>query len=139
MGDIIGVTHPTSLIFEERNVMTIASQRTLTIDFPFSSDLVSTCTYLIRKDSITLRLAVLEKEGEGDVGPNIDDRVRDLLICGNSCTSKVMPSRQRTTMLVREKTGMWSYKTRVEKLDKTHTAEELLDMRIKKQGRDKYC
>ncbi|KAH8738716.1 hypothetical protein FG386_000507 [Cryptosporidium ryanae] len=46
-GDMIEIEHPNTLITERREVINIASDRTLIIDKEFSSDLVSTTEYYV--------------------------------------------------------------------------------------------
>jgi len=132
VGDTIGVNHPTSLEFEERSVMSLLSQRTLTIDGPFSSNLVSTTAYFVRKDSVQLKKDAERAAGSMADSEAIANKVQELLEGKTVAT-------QKSTLQIREKTGMWTYKVRTERLNREATAEELLDMRVKQQGRDKYC
>lgn len=123
VGDSIGVNHPTSLEFEERTVTSILSQRTLTIDSPFSTDLISTAAYFIRPDHSTLDIQ--DDMNEEDIKRIVMERK------GQATGGSVLQ--------IRQKKGMWTYDVRTEKLDHEANAEELLDLRIKHQGRDKYC
>lgn len=119
VGDTIGINHPTSMQFEYRLVVAILSQRTLNIDHPFSSDLFSTTNAYVRKDSQGLQALT-------------EDKILELI-------QKRSSAQHKSVLQVREKTGMWTYKTRSEKLENEVTAEDLLDMRIRREGRDKYC
>eukprot|EP01056_Protomagalhaensia_sp_Gyna25_P001558 Protomagalhaensia_sp_Gyna_25__1557@NODE_17_length_8134_cov_42_750093_g11_i0_p5_GENE_NODE_17_length_8134_cov_42_750093_g11_i0NODE_17_length_8134_cov_42_750093_g11_i0_p5_ORF_typecomplete_len215_score47_50DUF1754/PF08555_10/0_0019DUF1754/PF08555_10/1_6e03_NODE_17_length_8134_cov_42_750093_g11_i060016645 len=133
VGDTIGVNHPTSLEFEERTVMAILSQRSLIVDMQFSTNLISTCPFFVRPDSKQLvqQLQQEEQQGGGD-DKSLEERLQDRL-------KESMIKKQSTILRVRERKGTWGYKTNVEELDQDLTAEELLDMRIKRTGRDKYC
>ncbi|KAL7068462.1 hypothetical protein ACR3K2_10710 [Cryptosporidium serpentis] len=118
-GDIILVQHPKSLSLEKRQVLNIISQRTLTIDTEFSTDLISTCTF-----------SFISKNNEDTYLPVHSDR--------NCRTQNEVSKYNGTTVSYKEKRGFYSYKTIVENVDSTLSREDLLDIRVKK-NRDKYC
>ena len=138
VGDTIIVRHPQSLQLEERIVVGVISQRSLTLDSSFSSDFVSTTAYCIRKDSDLFKaktvFGVKREEGlshEGDYSGLSPDEVLQLQL------KKRLDSEQKT-LTYQEKTGMWGYRSVTEKVGKDMSKEELLDMRSKKVH-DKYC
>ncbi|KAK2194402.1 uncharacterized protein BdWA1_004127 [Babesia duncani] len=112
VGDFILVKHPMTLINEEKQIESILSNRTLYIDDAFSSDLISTMQFSLRK-----------------IGPQEEAE------SSNSSTKNI---KTHSTITVREKAGMWSYKTVTKFVKNAPTAEERLNERIK-MGRDKYC
>lgn len=141
VADRIILFHPKSLQDESRFVVAILSQRSLTLDSPFSTDVASTTAYRVRKESVLLAAQAsaalgkpAERNGEstaaGDKEELQDEISRQL--------QKKLQSATRV-LKYREKTGMWGYRTVTERVSKHTTAEELLDMRAKRQGRDKYC
>lgn len=132
VGDTIGVNHPTSMDFEERTVISILSQRSLIIDMQFSTNLISTCPFFIRSDSNVLLEQIKRDEEAQSSRGSIEERMQQKL-------TENMIKKQSTALRIRERKGIWGYKTTVENIDKELTAEELLDMRIKRTGRDKYC
>lgn len=125
----MGVNHPTSLTFEERTVTSILSQRTLTIDSPFSTDLISKTAYMYFTPTLQ------STSCNGSSPPSDNEAHLNTSLQLESTIKNSQPSK----LVVREKTGMWTYTVRTEELNQEYTAEELLDMRIKRTGRDKYC
>ncbi|EDO06415.1 hypothetical protein BBOV_II004600 [Babesia bovis T2Bo] len=113
VGDTIVVNHPMSKSNEERTVQAILSNRTLCLDDPFSNDLITTSVFTIRKP-------------EDDPGT-----------AANVSASK-SPTKKTSLITVREKTGMWSYKTTTKVVDTQMSAEDRLNERVK-HSRDKYC
>ncbi|XP_055389019.1 uncharacterized protein LOC129618240 [Condylostylus longicornis] len=136
VGDAIILFHPSLLIEEERIVVGVLSQRSLTLHEKFSNDIASTTAYKIRKDSTLLRqkageaLATNEGASSGSQTTLQDEISRQL-------QKKLDNTRQ--TFRYREKTGMWGYRVVTGEAEKNLSAEELLDMRVKKMGRDKFC
>jgi len=131
------VHHPKSLEIESRVIVNLLSQRAMTMSAPFSSDLVSTTSYRIKKTSIRLKRdaeAAARKKTEDEDGAVDPDLLKDEI----SIQLQKKLKRQKTCASVREKSGMWGYKTVVTKLDGDKGPGELLDLRTK-QGRDKYC
>ena len=117
VGDAIMIKHPQTSLREERRVVSIVSQRSLSVDRPFSSDFVSTTEFRIQKH----RPAQSQVTGlKTEMGVDLPD---------NENTS---------TLTYQGKIGPWSRQTVTEMLDKHVTEEELLDMRCKKVH-DKYC
>ncbi|ORM40813.1 uncharacterized protein BXIN_2260 [Babesia sp. Xinjiang] len=113
IGDTITVKHPLSNANEERKVDIILSNRALCLNDAFSSDLITTSVYVIRK-----------KEPEGD-----------------SAQDEGLPkveTKKTSTITLREKTGMWSYKTTTKVVKAEMSAEDRLNERVK-HSRDKYC
>lgn len=166
-GDTILVNHPVSLKLEKRLVASVLSQRCLTLGDGFSRDLVSTASYEIRKDSITLkreaaREAAKTKEAlretehsqsaaeaqtdvqneEGEVGAGhasaVDAKMMQDIV-SRRLQQKIEQSK-KAKLTYRVKTGMWSYKTVSEEIQdgENFGADELLERRAKK-SRDKHC
>lgn len=102
VGDIIIARNPQTGIKEERIVKNIVSQRSLTIDRPFSSDFVSTTEYSIKRESKNVHATA-----EAAVG-------------------------SKSVLVYQKKTGLGGYRTVAENLDREFTEEELLDMKCKK-------
>lgn len=136
IGDRLIVFDSKTLIDESRIVVALLSQRSLTVDSPFPTDITSTTAFRISKESILLNAKVAKvlntsgdeanvsaKELQDEVSRQLQKRLR----------------KTRPVLKYRERTGMWGYRTVVETVPKNTTAEELLDMRAKRQGRDKYC
>lgn len=113
LGDVIIVKHPTSNAYEERTVQSILSNRTLCVDDAFSNDLITTSVYFIRKQP---------PQGEAS---NISEAPKT-------------DNKKLTTVTVREKSGMWSYKTTTKVIKANMTAEDRLNERVK-HSRDKFC
>ncbi|KAK2194970.1 uncharacterized protein BdWA1_003562 [Babesia duncani] len=124
VGDFILVKHPMTLINEEKQIESILSNRTLYIDDAFSSDLISTMQFSLSKSS-----KILFYISPGKIGPQEEAE------SSNSSTKNI---KTHSTITVREKAGMWSYKTVTKFVKNAPTAEERLNERIK-MGRDKYC
>ncbi|GFE54765.1 hypothetical protein BaOVIS_021690 [Babesia ovis] len=112
VGDSIIVKHPLSNANEERTVESILSNRTICVDDAFSNDLITTTVYIIRKAA----------EADGVTHDAIP-----------GATAK-----KASTITVREKTGMWSYKTTTKVVKAQMSAEDRLNERVK-HSRDKYC
>jgi len=134
IGDLVIIRHPQTLAIEERIVTSVMSQRSLSIHDPFSSDLVSTTEFSIRKESIVVQKSEsIKKEGTEELfdepaenEPNINDELTKRL------------SQAKSTLSYQDKLGAWNRKTVTVQLDAHYSQEELLDMRCKKVH-DKYC
>uniref|UniRef100_A0A3B0MPA9 Uncharacterized protein n=1 Tax=Theileria annulata TaxID=5874 RepID=A0A3B0MPA9_THEAN len=113
VNDRIIIEHPLTHATEERIITCILSNRTLSIDEPFSVDLITTIPYNIRKEEVKV-----------DMDGVKNDSFRD--------------KNKTTTISVREKSGMWSYKNVTKTIKGNLTQEERLNERVK-LGRDKYC
>ncbi|KAK1442865.1 hypothetical protein BgAZ_303830 [Babesia gibsoni] len=113
VGDTITVRNPISNEHEERTVQAILSNRTLCVDDAFSNDLITTTAYLIRKPA-----------AQEDNKEKPDQREKE--------------GKKLMTVTVREKSGMWSYKTTTKVVNAKMTAEDRLNERVKR-SRDKYC
>jgi len=132
VGDIVVIFHPQTLLKEERVVTAILSQRSLTIDSPFSSDFVSTIQYSVRSQQKETELqshGPLKKEEEHESNPNNFSESR-LGVHGVEHTADKI-------LTYREKVGM-SYRTVSVKVDKGMSKEDLLDLQTKK-SHDRYC
>jgi len=138
VGDNVLVHHPKSLLVESSVVLNILSQRAMTINAPFSSDLVSTTSFHIKKDSIRLKrqaeAAMSKPDGPEEESLDSSARLDDQM----SLQLQNKLKKQKTVASVREKTGMWGYKIVSKKLKGDVGPGELLTLRTK-QGRDKYC
>jgi hypothetical protein len=121
VGDFIVVRNPQSLIKEERIVKTIVSQRSLTIDRPFSTDFVSTTEFSVKRESKTTGQDVKAEEAHASLS-----------------SQETKPTGSRNVLVYQEKRGPMGYRTVAEELDRDYTEEELLDMKCKKVH-DKYC
>eukprot|EP00811_Abedinium_folium_P007621 NODE_17034_length_964_cov_8.992832.p1 GENE.NODE_17034_length_964_cov_8.992832~~NODE_17034_length_964_cov_8.992832.p1 ORF type:complete len:225 (-),score=64.35 NODE_17034_length_964_cov_8.992832:163-837(-) len=131
VGDTILLQHAVSLQVETRVVVSVLSQRSCVVHQGFSKDLVSTTEFHIRKDSAKLKeKAKASATGESDEAALASQELQKEL------DRKLR--KQRKLCSVREKTGMWGYKTVTTALSREASQEELLDQRCK-QGRDKYC
>eukprot|EP00921_Rhytidocystis_pertsovi_P009408 GHVQ01015139.1.p2 GENE.GHVQ01015139.1~~GHVQ01015139.1.p2 ORF type:complete len:331 (+),score=64.68 GHVQ01015139.1:6647-7639(+) len=148
-GDEIMLQHPTSLQVESRTVMGVFSNRSLTMSFPFSTDLVSTNSFHIKLESISLqRKAEREmrkqkekrKEAEGEGEEDESEKTSQLMQdeVSRQLQKKLCGAKATKYVSVREKTGMWGYKTISKTVTGNVSAEKMLDIRCK-QGRDKYC
>ncbi|GBE61457.1 hypothetical protein, conserved [Babesia ovata] len=113
VGDTIIIKHPISKENEERTVQSVMSNRTLCLDIGYSTDLVTTSVYIIRK----------QKADDDQTLPEGSDST---------------PAKKVSFVTVREKSGMWSYKTTTKVVKAQMTAEERLNERIK-HSRDKRC
>eukprot|EP01017_Pseudomicrothorax_dubius_P006889 TRINITY_DN12055_c0_g1_i2.p1 TRINITY_DN12055_c0_g1~~TRINITY_DN12055_c0_g1_i2.p1 ORF type:complete len:179 (-),score=60.19 TRINITY_DN12055_c0_g1_i2:128-604(-) len=121
-GDKIIIMHPTTLAKEERKIKAVLSDRSLMIDEPFSSDLISFTHFDYQKKPIF-------KEADA----TLDEQYREKL---NTLSKSIQ--KPTSTLEYREKKGMWGYKTVTKKVEGELTREQLLDMRSKK-SRDKFC
>lgn len=146
IGDVIVVFHPALLKVEERTVVAIISQRSLTIHERFSRDVVSTTSYKIRKDSLALQreaesqIGVVSNEAEGSANEAAASSRRKLVQDEVSRQLQKKLEKSKATLTYREKTGMWGYRVVTEEVgSKSMTEEQLLEMRVKKTGRDKFC
>lgn len=150
VGDVIIIFHPSLLKEEEGIIVNILSQRSLSLHRKYSSDISSTITYSIRKDSIILKhKAYLAAEAAAETadkkslaagveGMEKEDS-RSLTQDALSLQLQKKIESAKPTLTYRQKTGMWGYKTVTENVNREATGENLLDMRIKKTGRDKFC
>merc|ERR1712217_138436 len=134
VGDTIVVHNETTLELEMRTITGVLSQKSATIHQAFSKDFISTTEYHIRKDSLRLKEKVKEQLEADESAESIQDAAS--LELQKQLDKKLKKARKEVT--IREKTGMWGYKTTTKKYSKETTAEEALDERCK-QGRDKYC
>jgi hypothetical protein len=133
VGDIISIQHPQSLLQEDRNVTSVLSQRSLTVDRPFSSDFVSTIEYGIRKPAVSISGRTTD-HGVNDMREEVtglEDHQRSIMTKGT-----YQPEGDQT-LTYREKVGM-SYRTVSMKVDKEMSREDLLDLQTKK-SHDRYC
>lgn len=116
-------------------IVSVLSQRSLTIDHPFSVDITTTTPFKYTKESEILeakaKQSLQQQNGTVTNEAQLQDEVSRQL--------QKKLRQNRPVLKYREKTGMWGYKTVIESVPKNTTAEELLDMRSKRQGRDKYC
>lgn len=142
VGDVIILRHPQSLNMEERAVLNILSQRSLTVQQPFSSDFVSTTEFWVRKDSQMLprtrdsRSDSMKKEEFLDENPQESALANAEDILHQEHQQKL--SKEKSIFTYQEKVGSLHYKTVSVAVDKQLSQEELLDMRCKKVH-DKYC
>ncbi|EAN32577.1 hypothetical protein TpMuguga_02g00294 [Theileria parva strain Muguga] len=113
VNDRIIIEHPLTHGTEERVITCILSNRTLSIDEPFSVDLITTIPYNIRKEDV-------QTDKDGVKVETLRDK------------------NKTTTISVREKSGMWSYRNVTKTVKGNLTQEDRLDERVK-LGRDKYC
>lgn len=134
IGDIISIHHPQSLLQEDRNVTSVLSQRSLTVDRPFSSDFVSTIEYGILKPAASISGRTTD-HGVNDMRKEevtgLEDHQRSIMTKGT-----YQPEGDQT-LTYREKVGM-SYRTVSMKVDKEMSREDLLDLQTKK-SHDRYC
>merc|ERR1712129_59012 len=103
----------------------------------FSKDLCSMLEYHIRKDSLRLKEKAKMQIKEGPEGAD-EALLQDATSQELQRQLEKKLKKQRKTVSVREKTGMWGYKVVTKTLSKAATEEEMLDERCK-QGRDKWC
>ncbi|AFZ79155.1 hypothetical protein BEWA_020010 [Theileria equi strain WA] len=115
VNDILLIKHPLTHSNEERRIEAVLSHRTIHINEPFSGDLITTCPFYLRRCK----------------DKNHDEIAKDK-------TSEPMRKRHQSTVTVRKKTGMWSYKTETKVVKSDLSAEDRLNERIK-LSRDKYC
>ena len=142
VGDVILLRHPQTLHMEERGVLNIPSQRSLTLQQPFSSDFVSTTEFWVRKDSQMVQRTrdaqsdSMKKEESLDENPQESALANAEDILHQEHQRKL--SKEKSIFTYQEKVGSLNYKTVSVALDKQLSQEELLDMRCKKVH-DKYC
>eukprot|EP00916_Digyalum_oweni_P009500 GHVL01016047.1.p2 GENE.GHVL01016047.1~~GHVL01016047.1.p2 ORF type:complete len:207 (-),score=73.91 GHVL01016047.1:696-1316(-) len=129
IGDKILVHHPATLEVESGIIVGILSDRNCTLHQGFSSDLISTSTYYIKKDSILIN-------NKKDIEDNNDIK-NDIKNDEFNKRLQKQIKKQKSNLTYREKTGMWGYKTVKTELDREYSKEELLDLREKK-SRDKF-
>ena len=127
VGDVIQITNPQTLTREERIVSGILSQRSLTVESPFSSDFVSTIEYTIRKG----------RHGFGTSEEMLLKKEESSLSNPPARPSKEALDEAEKVLTYREKVGM-SYKTVSVKVDKNMSKEDLLDLQTKR-SHDRYC
>lgn len=127
MGDVIIVKHPTSNAYEERTVQSILSNRTLCVDDAFSNDLITTSVYFI---SGFIIYSDCHNTPSGKQPPQGE--------ASNISEAPKTDNKKLTTVTVREKSGMWSYKTTTKVIKANMTAEDRLNERVK-HSRDKFC
>lgn len=139
-GDVLMIKHPLTHQVERRIISKIMTNRSMTVSDGFSTDLVSTTTFAIRKEGAILRKKAQKaasrdrKRQKGDSDGDFDKVIQD------EVSRQLQKNLKKAAKIVtvREKTGMWGYKVVSRKADHELTAEERLDERCK-QGRDKFC
>ncbi|GIX64279.1 uncharacterized protein BcabD6B2_37140 [Babesia caballi] len=125
VGDTLIVKHPRTNTNEERTVESILSNRTLSVGEAFSSDLITTSVYIISGfHQACTTLSAGKQEPQDDAAANEE---------------AAKPERKKvSTITVREKSGMWSYKNTTKVVTAQMSAEDRLNERVK-HSRDKYC
>ncbi|PHJ19226.1 hypothetical protein CSUI_006941 [Cystoisospora suis] len=142
-GDVLMIKHPQTLQIEKKIICKILTNRSMTVMDGFSTDLVSTTTFAIRKKG-----KILRKKAKTDLAATTGDKKLlsegteeeiDKLI-QDEVSKRLQKNLKKAAkeVAVREKVGMWSYKMVTKKADHELTAGERLDERCK-QGRDKFC
>ncbi|SOV13751.1 conserved Plasmodium protein, unknown function [Plasmodium sp. gorilla clade G2] len=122
VGYEIILEHPTSLQTEKRIVTSILSNKTVLVNEEFTSDISTTCKFYINK---------IEKNNK-----TIQDNTNDN---NNLEYAKVIENKNKHDVIkIRQKVGLWSYKTVDKKIKGNMTNEQKLDERVK-SGRDKFC
>ncbi|KYO00803.1 hypothetical protein PGSY75_0821200 [Plasmodium gaboni] len=122
VGYEIILEHPTSLQTEKRIVTSILSNKTVLVNEEFTSDISTTCKFYINK---------IEKNNK-----TIQDNTNDN---NNLEYAKVIENKNKHDVIkIRQKVGLWSYKTVDKKIKGHMTNEQKLDERVK-SGRDKFC
>jgi hypothetical protein len=127
---------------EEQAVLNILSQRSLTLQQPFSSDFVSTTEFWVRKDSQMLQRTrdsqsnSMKQEEFVDENPQESALANAEDILHQEHQRKL--SKEKSIFTYQEKVGSLHYKTVLVSVDKQLSQEELLNMRCKKVH-DKYC
>jgi len=129
VGDTLIVWHPVSLMNEEKVITGILSQRSMSTNENFSQDLVSTMAFQIRKDSAALRRKA-EIDAEKD-GENLSELAQDEVSKRLQKQLRKKLKAQPRVVHIREKTGMWGYKTVTKVLDDGVSAEDALNQRSK--------
>lgn len=144
-GDVLMIKHPQTLQIEKKIICKILTNRSMTVMDGFSTDLVSTTTFAIRKEG-----RILRKKARTDLAATSGDKSQKLLSGGtdeeidkliqDEVSKRLQKNIKKAAkeVAVREKVGMWSYKMVTKKADHELTAGERLDERCK-QGRDKFC
>ncbi|PFH38297.1 hypothetical protein BESB_006380 [Besnoitia besnoiti] len=139
-GDVLMIKHPLTHQVEKRIISKVMTNRSMTVSDGFSTDLVSTTSFAIRKEGAILRKKAEKaasrdkKRQKGDADEDFDKVIQD------EVSRRLQKNLKKAAKIVtvREKTGMWGYKVVSRKADHELTAEERLDERCK-QGRDKFC
>ena len=145
IGDTLILTNPQTHQIEERVVTVVMTNRSLMISEKLSSDFVSTVTLKVRKDSVKLRQQVdrarrlnemnmLKKE---ELDGELDDPDESTEVAMKRQLEKNLDE-QQMNVSYKKKTGTWSYKTVTEKVDRSLSREDLLDLRSRRVH-DKYC
>ncbi|CAE8720212.1 unnamed protein product, partial [Polarella glacialis] len=134
VGDTVMLHHPISLEVEMRLVMSVLSQRSMVLHQGFSKDCASTCEYHVRKDSLKIQEKAKAEVAEGADPSELQDAASKEL---QRLLDKKL-KKQAKLVTVREKSGMWGYKSVTRKVEKGASAEDMLDERCK-EGRDKWC
>lgn len=141
-GDVLMIKHPQTHQIEKKIISKIMTNRSMTVMDGFSSDLVSTTTFAIRKEGRILRKRARELATAGDKKQKLlsgtEEEIDKLVQDEVSRRLQKNLKKAAKEVAVREKVGMWSYKMVTKKADHELTAEERLDERCK-QGRDKFC
>ncbi|SOV75645.1 conserved Plasmodium protein, unknown function [Plasmodium sp. gorilla clade G3] len=123
VGYEIILEHPTSLQTEKRIVTSILSNKTVLVNEEFTSDISTTCKFYINK---------IEKNNK-TFQNNTNDNNNNLEY------AKVIENKNKHDVIkIRQKVGLWSYKTVDKKIKGNMTNEQKLDERVK-SGRDKFC
>eukprot|EP00357_Protocruzia_adherens_P018849 CAMPEP_0115008412 /NCGR_PEP_ID=MMETSP0216-20121206/21905_1 /TAXON_ID=223996 /ORGANISM="Protocruzia adherens, Strain Boccale" /LENGTH=217 /DNA_ID=CAMNT_0002375831 /DNA_START=14 /DNA_END=667 /DNA_ORIENTATION=+ len=122
VGDYLIIVHPTTLQKEERKIMLVLSDRSVAINEAFSSDLITSVDFDVKK---TVQDHVEEEDEEKKEEEAIYNKF------------KPKKKKAKTVIEYRVKTGM-SYKTVREVVDGELTKEEILNYRVKKEG-DKFA
>ncbi|SOV13574.1 conserved Plasmodium protein, unknown function [Plasmodium gaboni] len=123
VGYEIILEHPTSLQTEKRIVTSILSNKTVLVNEEFTSDISTTCKFYINK---------IEKNNK-TIQDNTNDNNNNLEY------AKVIENKNKHDVIkIRQKVGLWSYKTVDKKIKGHMTNEQKLDERVK-SGRDKFC
>lgn len=134
IGDDILIRHPQTLAVEGRIVTEIHSNRSLGIHIPFSTDLVSTTEFSVRKAPVPQKSpreqqhVKEEKDTHGTIEgqESIEQKLHERIAL------------EKSTLTYKDKSGAWNHATVSHQLDQHYSQEELLDMRCKKVH-DKYC
>ncbi|VWU48298.1 conserved protein, unknown function [Hepatocystis sp. ex Piliocolobus tephrosceles] len=121
IGDSIILKNPNTFQTEKKIVTSILTNKTLLVDSNFSSDISTQCKYYIDKSNINN-----ENDHANDINHNLQ-------------YAKIINDKpEHDVVKVRQKTGLWSYKTVTKKIKGHLTNEEKLDERVK-CSRDKFC
>lgn len=131
VGYEITINNPTSLQVEKRKVTDILSNKTLLVDQNFSTDIHTTCSFLINPVEPTSENA---KNDEITEGTGTEKEKEAFL----NYAKVIHPKEKADVVKIRKKVGLWSYKTVEKKVKGNLTNEQKLDERVK-MGRDKFC